>query len=157
MEQALKERVKAYALFGAFSVLAVIYGRIAAPVLEEMMGTATLPATPLAAAAVVISLGSIVPLVVSFRPSAARQLLENMRERARKRGKQVTLQSAGRTLSFYVAALASTPIMYGIVLVFLTANFTLMLLLIPAALILAVVGWVILGKLLNEISGLFLR
>lgn len=157
MEQAFKERIKAYALFGAFSLLAVVYGRVAAPVLGEIMGTATMPAAPLAIAAVVISLGSIIPLVVSFRPAAARQLLENMRERARKRGKQVTLQSAGRTLSFYVAALASTPIMYGIVLVFLTANFTLMLLLVPASLILAIVGWVILGRLLKEMGTLFLR
>lgn len=157
MEQALRERIKAYAFFGIFSTLAVVYGRIAAPVLEEMLGTATMPATPLAIAAVLISLGSVIPLVVSFRPAAARQLLENMRDKARKRGKQVTLQSAGRTLSFYVAALASTPIMYGIVLVFLTADFTLMLLLIPASLILAVVGWVILGRLLKEMSTLFLQ
>ncbi|MBW3590242.1 MAG: hypothetical protein KY393_00065 [Actinobacteria bacterium] len=157
MEQAFRERIKAYAFFGVFSALAVVYGRIAAPVLEEMLGTATMPATPLAIAAMLISLGSVIPLVVSFRPAAARQLLENMRDKARKRGKQVTLQSAGRTLSFYVAALASTPIMYGIVLVFLTADFTMMLLLIPASLILAVVGWVILGRLLKEMSTLFLR
>lgn len=157
MEQAYKERIKAYIFFGIFSVLVVIYGRIAAPVLEEMLGTATMPSMPLAIAAVTISLASIIPLVVSFRPAAAHQLLANMRERARKRGKQVTLQSAGRTLSFYVAALASMPMMYGIVLVFLTANFDLMLLLIPASLILAVVGWVILGRLIKEMSTLFLQ
>lgn len=157
MQEAFKERTRAYVFFGAFSLLAVVYGAVAAPVLEEMLGSATMPSTPLAIVAVLISLGSIVPLVVSFRVSAARQLLENMRARARKRGKQVTVQSAGRTLSFYVAALASTPIMYGVVLVFLTADFTLMLLLIPAALVLAVVGWVILGNLLREISTLFLH
>lgn len=157
MQQAFRERIKAYVFLGVFTVLAVIYGGVAAPVLEEILGTATMPAAPLTIAAVAISLASVIPLVISFRASAARQLLENMRERARKRGKQVTLKTAGRTLSFYVAALASTPIMYGIVLVFLTADFTLMLLLVPAALLLAAVGWVILGKLLREISTLFLH
>lgn len=157
MQEANKERIKAYVFFGVFSVLAVIYGRIAAPVLQEMLGSATMPAEPLVIAAVLISLASLIPLVVTFRPTAARQVLENLRQRARKSGKQVTMQSAGRTLSFYVAALASTPIMYGIVLIFLTGEFTLMLLLIPAAVILAAVGWVILGRLLREMSTLFLH
>jgi hypothetical protein len=80
-----------------------------------------------------------------------------MRDKARRSGKLVTMQTAGRSLSIYVVALAATPMFYGLALIFLVGEFRVMLLLLPATLILAVVGWFVVGRLLREMSTMFVQ
>lgn len=156
MEQARKERLKAYALLVVFVALVMTYGRVSAQLLRDLMET-SLPAAPLIIGAVLVSLGTIAPLVVTFRPEAAPDLLRKMRERARRFGKTVTMETAGRSLSMYVVAVAVTPMLYGLALIFLIGEFFAMLLLLPATVILAVVGWFVLGRLLREMSTMFLQ
>jgi len=156
MVQARKERLKAYAILVAFVAFAVVYGRMAAEAVRLTMDT-SLPAAPLIIGAVLLSLATVAPLVVTFRPAAAPELLQKMRDKARRSGKQVTMQTAGRSLSIYVVALAATPMFYGLALIFLIGEFRVMLLLLPATLILAVVGWFVVGRLLREMSTMFVQ
>ena len=156
MEQARKERLKAYAILVGFVAFAIVYGRMAAEAVRLTMDT-SLPAAPLIVGAALLSLATVAPLVVTFRPSAAPELLQKMRDKARRSGKQVTMQTAGRSLSIYVVALAATPMFYGLALIFLIGEFRVMLLLLPATLILAVVGWFVVGRLLREMSTMFVQ
>jgi hypothetical protein len=156
MVEARKERLKAYAILVVFVAFAVVYGRMAAEAVRLTMDT-SLPAAPLIIGAVLLSLATVAPLVVTFRPAAAPELLQKMRDKARRSGKQVTMQTAGRSLSIYVVALAATPMFYGLALIFLIGEFRVMLLLLPATLILAVVGWFVVGRLLREMSTMFVQ
>lgn len=156
MEKARKERLKAYALLVVFVALVMTYGRVSAQLLRDLMET-SLPAAPLIIGAVLLSLGTVAPLVVTFRPAAAPELLQKMRDKGRRSGKLVTMQTAGRSLSTYVVALAATPMLYGLALIFLIGEFFAMLLLLPATVILAVVGWFVVGRLLREMSTMFLQ
>lgn len=156
MVEARKERLKAYAILVVFVAFAVVYGRMAAEAVRLTMDT-SLPAAPLIIGAVLLSLATVAPLVVTFRPAAAPELLQKMRDKARRSGKQVTMQTAGRSLSIYVVSLAATPMFYGLALIFLIGEFRVMLLLLPATLILAVVGWFVVGRLLREMSTMFVQ
>lgn len=156
MEEALRERLKAYCYLLAFVVAAVAFGYWSAETIERAT-VSPLPAGPLLIGAVVVSLATIAPLVVTFRPSAAGTMLSTMREKARQSNKTVSFRSATRTASLYVAALASTPMLYGVMLQFLAGEFRLLLLMVPASAILALVGWVVLGRFFQELSSRFLR
>jgi hypothetical protein len=156
VNDAARERLKAYGLFVVFVALVVFYGKYTAPSIRQLAPTA-LPPTPLLIGAVFISLATAIPLVTTFRPSSADNLLAAMREKARRAGKKVTFQSASRTVSLYVVALASTPVLYGVVLLFLIGEFLLLVLLLPAAAILAIVGWFVLGRFFKELSTKFVR
>ena len=156
MVEARKERLKAYAILVVFVAFAVVYGRMAAEAVRLTMDT-SLPAAPLIIGAVLLSLATVAPLVITFRPAAAPELLQKMRDKARRSGKLVTMQTAGRSLSIYVVALAATPMFYGLALIFLIGEFRVMLLLLPATLILAVVGWFVVGRLLREMSTMFVQ
>jgi hypothetical protein len=156
MEQARKERLKAYGLLVVFVALVMAYGRTAAQLVRETLDT-SVPAAPLIIGAVVLSLLSVAPLLVTFRTSAAAELLEKMREKARRSGKSVTMQTAARSLSMYVVALAATPVLYGVALIYLIGEFKVLLLLLPATIILAVVGWFVVGRLLREMSTMFVQ
>ncbi len=156
MDEASRERLKAYGYLLVFVAAVVLYGYLSASILREA-ATSPLPATPLLTGAVVISLATVVPLVVTFRPSAAENMLATMREKARRTGKTVTFQSVSRTVSLYVAALASTPLLYGVILQFLVGEFRLMLLMLPATAILAAVGWAVLGGFFKELATRFAR
>jgi uncharacterized membrane protein YczE len=157
MNDAARERLKAYGLLVVFVALVVAYGNYSAPTIRQAAPTTTLPPTPLLIGAVLISLATAIPLVTTFRPSSADNLLAAMREKARRAGNKVTFQSASRTASLYVVALASTPVLYGIVLLFLIGEFLLLVLLLPAAAILAIVGWFVLGRFFKELSTKFVR
>lgn len=158
MEQVRAERIKAYGLLVIFVAGALVYGRAAATAVTSTLGAAgSTAATAMIIAAVVVSLLTIVPLMTTFKVSEAHNVLENMRKKARRSGKKVTLRSAGRSVSFYAVALAATPMLYGLVLIFLIGQFTAMLLLLPATLILAVVGWFVIGRLMRQMSTLFLK
>jgi hypothetical protein len=156
MERARKERLKAYGLLVVFVALVMAYGRTAARLVRDTLDTSA-PAAPLIIGAVVISLLTVAPLLVTFRASAAAELLEKMREKARRSGKSVTIQSAARSLSMYVVALAATPVLYGLALIYLIGEFKVMLLLLPATVILAVVGWFVVGRLLREMRTMFVQ
>jgi len=156
MVEARKERLKAYAILVVFVAFAVVYGRMAAEAVRLTMDT-SLPAAPLIIGAVLLSLATVAPLVITFRPAAAPELLQKMRDKARRSGKLVTMQTAGRSLSIYVVALAATPMFFGLALIFLIGEFRAMLLLLPATLILAVVGWFVVGRLLREMSTMFVQ
>lgn len=158
MEKVRAERLKAYAFLVIFVAGALVYGRAAAKAVTSTLGAAgSTTATLMIVGAVVVSLLTVVPLLTTFKVSEAPKVLENMREKARKSGKKVTVQSAGRTVSFYAVALAATPMLYGVVLIFLLGQFTAMLLLLPATVILAVVGWFVVGRLMQQMSTLFLK
>lgn len=145
MEAARRERLRAYGFLVVFVLAVVGFGWYSADTVRRAT-VAPLPAGPLLIGAVVISLATVVPLVVTFRPSAAGPMLATMRERARRSNRNVSLESASRTVSMYVAALAATPLLYGLMLQFLVGEFRLMLLLLPASAILALVGWFVLGR-----------
>lgn len=156
MEQARTERLKAYGFLALFAVLAVIYGVLSAPTIRQ--ATPSPPAAaPLLVGAVVVSLATVAPMVLAFRPATVDNLVAGMREKARRSGKPVNMQSASRTVSLYVAALASTPILYGVALLFLVGELQLLLLLLPAAAILAAVGWFVLGRFFRELNSRFVR
>ncbi|MGQ0678199.1 MAG: hypothetical protein ACT4OM_00820 [Actinomycetota bacterium] len=156
MEQARKERLKAYFILALFVAATVVYGREAAPLVSSTMDP-VLPPDALIIGAVLASLATLIPLVTTFRPTEAGKLLKRMREKSRRSGKQVTMQSAGRNLSFLTASLAVTPMLYGLAVVFLIGEFQAMLILLPAAVLIAVVGWFVLGRLLKEMELHFLR
>lgn len=154
METAKQERLRAYGFLLIFVLAVVVFGYLSAGTIREAT-ISPMPATPLLIGAVAISLATVVPLVVTFRPSAAASMLSTMQERARRSGnrnRKVTLQSAGRTVSMYVAALAGTPALYGLMLQFLVGEFQLLLLLLPASAILAAVGWVVLGRFFRALE-----
>lgn len=158
MEQVRTERLKAYVILAVFVAGALAYGRAAARAVTSTLGAAgSTTATALITGAVVVSLLTVIPLLTTFKVSEAHNVLENMRQKARKSGKKVTVQSAGRTVSFYAVALAATPMLYGVVLIFLLGQFTAMLLLLPATVILGVVGWFVVGRLMRQMSTLFLK
>ncbi|HEX2053639.1 MAG TPA: hypothetical protein VHJ78_07950 [Actinomycetota bacterium] len=156
MGEANRERLKAYGYLLLFVGAAVGFGYYAADTVERAT-LAPLPAGPLLIGAVTVSLLTILPLVITFRPSAAGSMLAVMREKARRQGKTISFQSVSRTVSLYVAALASTPVLYGIMLQFLAGDFQLLLLLLPAVGILALVGWFVLSRFFQELATLFLR
>lgn len=158
MEEVRRERLKAYIVLAVFVAGALVYGRAAAEAVTSSLGASgRASAMIFTIGAIVVSLATLFPLITTFKASQARNVLENMREKARKAGKQVSMQSAGRQVSFYTAALAATPMLYGLVLIFIVGQFTAMLVLVPATLILGVVGWFIIGKLMAEMSTHFLK
>lgn len=156
MDVASRERLRAYGLLVVFVVAVMIFGYMSAPTIQAASED-PMPATPLLIGALAISLATVGPLVVTFRPSAAHNLLAVMKEKARRTDKKVTYRSASRHVSLYVVALASTPMLYGVALLFLAAEFRLMLLLLPAVGILAAVGWVVLGRFFKAMSTGFVR
>ena len=156
MDEANRERLKAYGYLVIFAVGVLAFGAYTADMVKRAT-LSPLPAGPLLFGAVIISLASIAPLVITFRPSAAADMLATMREKARRANRTVSFQSACRTASLYVAALAGTPLLYGVMLLFLVGEFQLLLLMFPAAAILAAVGWVVLGRFFQELNTLFLR
>jgi hypothetical protein len=156
VEEARKERVVAYIFLLVFVAILLWFGRTFASLVPLMMDT-TFPVTPLVAGAAILSLATIFPLMSTFRVEAAATLLEKLRAKARRSGKRVTLQTAGRTFSMYTVALAATPMFYGLALIFLVGDFTVMLLLLPATVILAVVGWVVVGRLLEAMRTMFVQ
>lgn len=156
LNDAGQERLKAYGLLVVFVGLAVLYGNYSAPTIREAAPASVSP-TPLLIGAVLVSLATVVPLVTTFRPSSVDNLLAAMREKARRAGKKVTFRSASRTVSLYVVALAATPVLYGVALLFLIGEFLLLVLLLPAVAILAIVGWFVLGRFFKELSTKFVR
>jgi hypothetical protein len=156
VREAKRERLVAYIFLLVFVAVLLWFGGSFAELVQLTMDT-SFPAAPLIAGAVVLSLLMVVPLTVTFRTSAASNLLQKMREKAKRSGKHVTLQTAGRMASLYTVALAATPMFYGMALVFLIGDFTAMLLLLPATAILAIVGWVVVGRLLEEMRSMFLQ
>ena len=157
MDEAGRERLRAYGYLLVFAVAVVAFGRYSADTVKRATTLSPLPATPLLIGAVVVSLASIAPLVVTFRPSAAGKMVATMREKARRADKTVSFQNACRSASLYVAALSGTPLLYGVMLLFLVGEFQLLMLMLPAAAILGAVGWVVLGRFFKELSSRFLR
>lgn len=157
MEQAYRERLRAYGYLVLFVAAGAGFGRLVSDTVSSAAALSPLPAGPLLVGAVAVSLLTAVPLVITFRPAAAPNMIAVMREKARRRDRTVSFQSATRTASLYVVGLASTPLLYGIMLEFLTGDFQLLLLLLPAVAILAAVGWVVLGRWFREAAALFLR
>ena len=156
MEEARKERVMAYVFLLVFVAILLWFGRTFARLVPLAMDT-SFPVTPLVAGAVILSLATVFPLMSTFRAEEAATLLERMRTKAGRRGKRVTLQTAGRAFSMYAIALAATPMFYGLALIFLVGDFTVMLLLLPASVILAVVGWFVVGRVLEAMRTMFLQ
>ena len=156
MEDARKERVLAYIFLLVFVAILLWFGRTFARLIPLAMDT-SFPVTPLVAGAVILSLATIFPLMSTFRVEEAATLVERMRTKARRSGKRVTLQTAGRTFSMYAVALAATPMFYGLALIFLVGDFTVMLLLLPATAILAVIGWFVVGRLLEAMQTMFIQ
>lgn len=154
--EAKRERLLAYIFLLVFVAILLWFGRSFADLVTQTMDT-SFPPTPLIAAGVMLSLAMVVPLAVTFRVSAAAELLRKMREKAGGRGKHVTLQTAGRTLSLYAVAIAATPMFYGMALVFLIGDFTAMLVLLPATAIVGAVGWFVVGRLLKEMRSMFIQ
>lgn len=157
LEQAHRERLKAYAYLVLFVAAGAGFGRLVSDTVSSAAALSPLPAGPLLVGAVAVSLLTVVPLAITFRPSAAASMVSVMREKARRRDRTVSFESVTRTASLYVAGLASTPLLYGLMLEFLTGDFQLLLLLLPAVAILALVGWVVLGRWFREVAALFLR
>ncbi len=53
--------------------------------------------------------------------------------------------------------MAITPILFGVMLQFLVGDFGMLLFMVPAALILAVIGWFVLGRFFPALDSGFLR
>ncbi len=156
MEEARKERLMAYVFLLVFVAILLWFGRSFARLVPLTMDT-SFPVTPLVGGAVLLSLATIFPLMSTFRVEEAAKLLERLRSKASRSGKRVTLQSVGRTFSMYAVTLAATPMFYGLALIFLVGDFTVMLLLLPATAILAVVGWFVVGRVLEAMRPMFLQ
>jgi len=154
LQEASRERFKAYFFLLVFVAAAVLYGYIADAPLREVT-VSPMPAMPLVIGAVLISLATIAPMVITFRPSAVGNMIATMREKARRSDKTVTLTSASRTASLYVAALAGTPMLYGVMLQFMVGEFRLLLGMLPFVAILAAVGWVVLDGFFTELQNHF--
>lgn len=158
MEVAEKERLKAYGFLLAFAAVFIAFGYATSRSgLSEVLVPVDLPRTPLMIVTVLLSLALLVPLIVTYKPSAAGKILATMRERARRSGKKVTLQSVSRAVSLSVAGLANTPILLGVMLQFLVGDFEMLLLMLPAAVILAAIGWLVLGRFFPALDSNFIR
>ena len=157
MRVAEKERLKAYGFLMAFAAVFLTFGYVSSETMKEIMVPLGVPREPLVAGLLLLSLLLLIPLTVTYKPSAANKVLATIRERARKTGKKVTLQSASRTISLSVAGLAITPILFGVMLQFLVGDFVLLLFMLPAALILAITGWFVLGRFFPALDSGFLR
>lgn len=157
MPVAQKERLKAYGFLVAFAAVFLTFGYVSSETMKEVIVPLGVPRVPLVAGVVVLSFLLLIPLIVTYKPSAANKVLATIRERARKTGKRVTLESAARTISLSVAGLAIVPILFGVMLQFLVGDFVLLLFMLPAAIILAVTGWFVLGRFLPELDAGFLR
>jgi hypothetical protein len=151
VKAALRERNKLFALVGVFAVFEVVHSFFLAKVLIPVnlkRGTADL----LTVAAVVVSLASVIPLLVTYRPSAIPKLLELWRYRAARVRKGFSLASASKSVSGFAAALSITPLLYGIMLLVVTGDQIRFLVLIPATLVLAAVGWFVVGRTLKDLQ-----
>lgn len=152
-----KERLKAYCFLLAFAAVFLAFGYSASDLMKEILVPLDVPRTPLVLGAVALSFLLLIPLIVTYKPSAAGKVLATMRQKARRAGKQVTYESASRTVSLSVASLANTPILFGVMLQFLVGDFQMLLFMIPASVILAIIGWVVLGRFFPALSSGFLR
>lgn len=158
MDVAEKERLKAFGFLVAFAAVFIALGYATSRSgMNEVLVPVDLPRTPLMVATVLLSFALLVPLTVTYKPSAAGKILATMRERARRSGKKVTLQTVSRAVSLSVAGLANTPILFGVMLQFLVGDFRMLLFMIPAAVILAVIGWVVLGRFFPALDSSFIR
>ena len=156
MSEARKERVVAYVFLLVFVGIMLWFGSSFARLVRLTMDT-DFPVMPLVTGAVILSLATVFPLMSTFRVEAAANLLEKLREKARRSGKRVTIQSVSRTFSMYAVGVAATPMFYGLALIFLLGDFTVMLLLLPATAILAAVGWFVVGRLLQAMNTMFIQ
>lgn len=158
MDAAEKERLKAFGFLVAFAAVFIAFGYATSRSgMNEVLVPVNLPRTPLMVAAVLLSFALLVPLTVTYKPSAAGKILATMRERARRSGNKVTLQTVSRAVSLSVAGLANTPILFGVMLQFLVGDFRMLLFMIPAAVILAAIGWVVLGRFFPALESCFIR
>ena len=157
MDIAEKERLKAYGFLLVFAAVFIAFGYSIAENMKEILVPLGVPRTPLVAGALLVSFALLGPMVVTYKPSAAPKVLSTMRERARRTGRKVTLQTVTRTASLSVAALANVPILIGVMLQFLVGDFELLLYMLPVSLILAVVGWFVLGRFFPALDNGFVR
>lgn len=157
MDVAEQERLKAYGFLLAFAAVFIAFGYSVGRNMDDVLVPVGVPRTPLVAGAVLASFALLVPMVATYKPSAAPKVLATMRDRARRTGKKVTLQSVTRAASLSVAALANTPILFGVMLQFLVGDFRLLLYMLPASVILAVVGWFVLGRFFPALNNGFVR
>jgi hypothetical protein len=157
LDVARKERLKAYGFLLAFAAVFLTFGYAASEAMSEVLVPLDVPRTPLVVGSVVLSFALLIPLFVTYKPSAAGKVLSTMRERARRTGKKVTLQSVSRTVSLSVAALANTPILFGVMLQFLVGDFRMLLFMVPASVIIGAIGWVVLGRFLPALDSGFIR
>ncbi|MEX0789517.1 MAG: hypothetical protein WD178_01935 [Actinomycetota bacterium] len=157
MDVANKERLKAYGFLLAFAAVFLTFGYATSETMSEIMVPLNVPPVPLVVAAVLLSFALLIPLIVTYKPSAAGKVLSTLRQRARGTGKKVTLQSVSRTVSLSVAALANTPILFGVMLQFLVGDFRMLLAMVPASLIIAAIGWVVLGRFFPALDSGFIR
>ena len=158
MEVAEKERLQAYGFLLVFAAVFVALGYATSRSgMNEILVPVDLPRIPLMVATVLLSFALLVPLVVTYKPSSAGKILATMRERGRRSGKKVTIQSVSRAVSLSVAGLANTPILFGVMLQFLVGDFRMLLFMLPAAAILAAIGWVVLGRFFAALESCFIR
>lgn len=157
MDVANRERLKAYGFLLAFAAVFIAFGYSVGRNMDEVLVPVGVPRTPLFAGAILASLALLVPMVATYKPSAAPKVLATMRERARRTGKKVTMQSVSRAASLSVAALANTPILFGVMLQFLVSDFRLLLFMLPVSAILAVIGWFVLGRFFPALADGFIR
>jgi hypothetical protein len=157
LDVADKERLKAYGFLLVFAAVFIAFGYSIGPNMDEVLVPVGVPRTPLVVGAVLASFALLAPMIATYKPSSAPKVLATMRERARRTGKKVTLQSVTRSASLSVAALANTPILFGVMLQFLVGDFRLLLYMLPASLILAVVGWFVLGRFFPALNNGFIR
>jgi hypothetical protein len=157
LDVAEKERLKAYGFLAAFAAVFITFGYSVGRNMDEVLVPVGVPRAPLVAGAMLASLALLAPMVSTYRPSAAPKVLSALRVRARKTGRNVTLQSVTRTASLSVAALANTPILFGVMLQFLVGDFQVLVYMLPVSLVLAVAGWFILGRFFPALHNGFVR
>jgi hypothetical protein len=158
MDVAEKERLKAYGFLVVFAAVFVAFGYATSRLgMNEVLVPVNLPRTPLVVVTVLLSFALLGPLLITYKPSSAGKVLAAMRDRARRSGKKVTLQTVSRAVSLSVAGLANTPILFGVMLQFLVGDFQMLLFMIPAAVILAAIGWVVLGRFFPALDYNFIR
>jgi hypothetical protein len=158
MDVAEKERLKAYGFLVVFAAVFVAFGYATSRLgMNEVLVPVNLPRTPLVVVTVLLSFALLGPLLITYKPSSAGKVLAAMRDRARRSGKKVTLQTVSRAVSLSVAGLANTPILFGVMLQFLVGDFQMLLFMIPAAVILAAIGWVVLGRFFPALDSNFIR
>jgi hypothetical protein len=158
MDVAEKERLKAYGFLVVFAAVFVAFGYATSRLgMNEVLVPVNLPRTPLVVVTVLLSFALLGPLLITYKPSSAGKVLAAMRDRARRSGKKVTLQTVSRAVSLSVAGLANTPILFGVMLQFLVGDFQMLLFMLPAAVILAAIGWVVLGRFFPALDSNFIR